>query len=104
MFSDCTQNYTSAAGDTCTTIQNMFGLTVNAFNDINPKLACEGTLSVGTNICVGSTFAQCQQVYTSILGDTCATLAQEYFRNSTAALKNLNKNLDCSEIIPVSET
>ncbi|KAG9081271.1 hypothetical protein FRC06_005679, partial [Ceratobasidium sp. 370] len=73
----CTNTYTVASGDTCTTIPQKNNISSYQLRRLNPSLNCE-LLSVAAPLCVADSTYNCQPVYTVKSGDGCWDIANNH--------------------------
>jgi hypothetical protein len=92
----CKMTYYSQNGDTCATMDKMYGLASGTTLAANPSLTCSDVWP-GTPICVPDGPYACSQTYSSKKGDTCDSLEQA-FNMPSGAILAANTFLTCSDI------
>lgn len=106
----CASTYRSAAGDTCTSIEQKFGLPAGSILASNSFLNCDD-IWVNTPICIppgGSSSSSstsssstpapsCVSTYRSVAGDTCTSIEAK-FGLSAGAISQANSFVTCTDI------
>lgn len=103
----CEEFYTSVDGDTCASIGAKYGLTANQIHEANTFLNCDD-IWTWTPICIpggGVTptstspppSGTCASTYTSVSGDTCATIGAKYGLTA-GQIHEANSFLNCDDI------
>lgn len=92
----CKTTYSSKNGDTCATIDKMYGLVPGTILNANTFLTCSDVW-IGTPICVPDGPYACSQTYSSKKGDTCQSI-EETFHLEEGAILAANTFLTCSDI------
>lgn len=112
----CASTYYSAAGETCTTIEQKFGLPTGSIKQYNSFVTCTD-IWAGTPLCIppggnppsSSTTSTtsttssapptgtCAFTYNSLAGETCTTIEQK-FGLPTGAIKQYNSFVTCTDI------
>ena len=95
----CKSTYVSAAGDTCSSIESKYNLVQGTIKIANSFLTCTD-IWTHTPICIPDgpyKTTACKTTYTSMAGDTCATIDDE-FNLVDGTTKTANSFLTCSDI------
>ncbi|KAJ7186092.1 hypothetical protein C8R46DRAFT_1289630 [Mycena filopes] len=112
--SGCTEYYTVLSGDSCSTLETHFDLTLSQFISMNPEIdATCANLALGDAYCVRSSNATvpanvapgtitsgCIQYYTIVSGDSCTTV-EDQFNLVLAEFIRMNPeiNENCSNLL-----
>jgi len=92
----CKTTYYSQTGDTCATMDKMYGLVSGTILAANSFLQCSDVWA-GTPICVPDGPYGCSQTYSSKQGDTCDSI-EEAFELEEGSILAANTFLTCSDI------
>jgi LysM repeat protein len=120
----CVTTYRSVAGDTCASIGAIYGISAGAILSANSFLNCNDIckyidqvcpfylwmsafIGVNTPVCIpyyggvttspGNSAPKCRAQYTSVAGDTCASIGSKY-GVSASAIYAANTFLNCNDI------
>lgn len=92
----CKSTYSSQSGDTCTTIEQKYGLVSGTILAANTFLTCSN-IWANTPICVPDGPYACSETYYSKNGDTCDSIETLYDLEVGEILAS-NSFLDCNDI------
>lgn len=92
----CVTTYYSVSGDTCVSIGSKYGLTDTAISQANTFINCSDIWS-GTPVCIPPPGTPCAQSYTSVDGDSCATVATQ-FGVTASQISLWNYWVNCNDV------
>lgn len=92
----CASTYNSAAGETCTTIEQKFGLATGAIKQYNSFVTCTD-IWAGTPLCIPSGGVKCASQYTAGDNETCITVGDKFGLSATA-IYDANTFVGCDNI------
>ena len=95
----CLSTYTSAAGDTCDTLDKTYHLVSGTIKQVNQFLDC-GNIWTSTSICIPDgpyNAPTCKSTYVSAAGDTCSSIETK-FNLVEGTTKTANSFLTCTGI------
>ncbi|KAF9559712.1 hypothetical protein CPC08DRAFT_637416, partial [Agrocybe pediades] len=114
----CTQYYTVISGDSCSTIESRFGISLSQFITMNPEVnsgctniaiglaycvASSSSSTVPSNVAAGTITAGCTQYYTVVSGDSCGVIDSRFgITLAQFIAMNPEVNSGCTNIIPGS--
>ncbi|KAF8144037.1 hypothetical protein K438DRAFT_1945601 [Mycena galopus ATCC 62051] len=78
-FTNCTTYYTIASGNSCTSVDQAYNISLSDLLRWNPELtaACTG-IGLGEAYCVGGGGNACTKVYTVASGDSCGSIETKF--------------------------